>query len=60
MKVNRLPSFFLGLVIYFCLTPIPVFGTILAFVFMLLGLGAGVLSQGKRGIFNVHAHETQK
>lgn len=60
MKASRLPSFFLGLVIYFCLTPIPVFGTILAFAFMLLGLGAGVLSQGKRGIFNVQASEAQK
>ncbi len=54
MKANRLPSFFLGLIVYFCLTPIPVFGTILAFAFMLLGLGAGVLSQGRRGIFNRH------
>lgn len=60
MRANRLPSFFLGLVIYFCLTPIPVFGTILAFVFMLLGLGAGVLSQGKRGIFNIQTSEAQK
>jgi hypothetical protein len=55
MKANRLPSFFLGLVIYFCLTFVPIFGTILAFAFMLLGLGAGVLSQGKRGIFNFQA-----
>jgi cytoskeletal protein CcmA (bactofilin family) len=60
MKVNRMPSFFLGLIVYFCLTPIPVFGTILAFLFMLLGLGAGVLSQGKRGIFNVQTPETTK
>lgn len=60
MKVNRLPSFFLGLVVYFCLTPIPIFGTILAFVFMLLGLGAGVLSQGRRGIFNVQSSEATK
>ena len=60
MRTNRLPSFFLGLVIYFCLTAIPVFGTILAFVFMLLGLGAGVLSQGKRGIFNIQTPEAQK
>jgi cytoskeletal protein CcmA (bactofilin family) len=59
MKVNRLPSFFLGLVVYFCLTFIPVFGTILSFVFMLLGLGAGVLSQGKRSIVNVQTAETR-
>ena len=51
MKINRLPSFFLGLVVYFCLTPIPIFGTILTFAFMLLGLGAGVLSQTRRSIF---------
>jgi hypothetical protein len=60
MKANRFPSYFLGLIIYFCLTPIPIFGTILTFAFMLLGLGAGVLSQGKRGIFNVQTHETSK
>jgi hypothetical protein len=62
MKTSRLPSFFLGLVVYFCLTFIPIFGTILAFAFMLLGLGAGVLSQGKRGIFNVQtpSHEGSK
>ena len=35
MKTNGLPSFFLGLVVYFCLTPIPIFGTILTFAFML-------------------------
>jgi hypothetical protein len=56
MKGNRLPSFFLGLVIYFFLVAIPIFGTILSFVFMLLGLGAGVLSQGKRGIFNINTN----
>jgi hypothetical protein len=52
MKANRLPSYFLGLVIYFCLIPIPIFGTLLAFTCMLFGLGAGVLSQGRRSIFN--------
>jgi cytoskeletal protein CcmA (bactofilin family) len=59
MKVNRLPSFFLGLVVYFCLVAIPIFGTVLSFACVLLGLGAGVLSQGRRGIFNVQGTEKQ-
>jgi cytoskeletal protein CcmA (bactofilin family) len=50
-KANRLPGFFCGLLLYFCLTAIPVAGTMLAFISMLLGLGAGVLSQAKRSIF---------
>ena len=58
MKINRLPSFFLGLVVYFCLTPIPIFGTILTFAFMLLGLGAGVLSQTRRSIFQTGNSKT--
>ena len=52
MKANRFPAFFLGLIIYFGVTAIPVFGTIVAFMAMLFGLGAGVLSQTKRGFFN--------
>jgi cytoskeletal protein CcmA (bactofilin family)/uncharacterized membrane protein len=60
MKTSRVPSFLLGLIVYFCLTAIPVFGTILAFAFMLLGLGAGVLSQGRRSIFDVQTHEATK
>ncbi len=49
MKPNQLPSFSLGLIVYFCLMPIPYLGTILALVFMLLGLGASILAQGRRG-----------
>ncbi len=48
---NRLPGFFLGTLLYFGLTAIPIFGTIVAFAAMLFGLGAGILAQTKRGIF---------
>ncbi len=50
-KHNRMPAFFCGTILYFCLTAIPVFGMLMAFVAMLLGLGGGVLAQTKRGIF---------
>jgi len=50
-KHNGMPAFFCGTIIYFILTAIPVFGTIVAFAAMLFGLGAGVLAQAKRGIF---------
>ncbi|MBS0604974.1 MAG: hypothetical protein JSS60_08080 [Verrucomicrobia bacterium] len=50
-KHNRLPGFFCGMIIYFGLAAIPIFGTIVAFAAMLFGLGAGVLAQTKRGIF---------
>ncbi len=59
-KINRLFAYFLALVVYFCLTPIPIFGTILAFAFMLLGVGAGVLSQTRKSIFNVQKHGRSK
>jgi cytoskeletal protein CcmA (bactofilin family)/uncharacterized membrane protein len=52
MKANRMPAFLSGMIVYFCLTAIPIFGTVLAFVFMLFGLGAGVLAQYKRSFFN--------
>jgi hypothetical protein len=53
LKPNRLPLFFCGTVLYFCLTVIPVFGLIVAFAAMLFGLGAGVLAQTRRGgLFN--------
>lgn len=52
LKTNRLPSFFLGTIFYFILTLIPIIGTIIAFAAMLFGLGAGILAQGKRGIFS--------
>lgn len=48
-KRNRMPGFFCGTLLYFCLTAIPIFGTILSFVAMLLGLGSGILAQTKRG-----------
>lgn len=51
-KCNRGPSFFCGTVVYFCLTAIPIFGILLAFAFMLFGLGAGVLAQRRKGIFS--------
>ena len=48
LRTNRTPILCLGLLLYFLLTAIPVFGTILALVSMLFGLGAGVLAQAKR------------
>ncbi len=45
LKPNRLPLLFLGLLAYFCLSLIPVFGTLLAVLAMLFGLGAGVMAQ---------------
>lgn len=55
LKASRLPIFFLGLIVYFGLTAIPIFGTILAFVAMLFGLGAGVLAQYKRSFFHMNS-----
>ncbi len=51
LKPNRLPVLFCGMVVYFFLTAIPIFGTMLAILAMLFGLGAGVVAQTKRGIF---------
>lgn len=48
VRANRLSTFFLGLLIYFGLTAIPIFGTIVAVIAMLFGVGAGVLGQAKR------------
>jgi hypothetical protein len=59
LKHNRLPSFFCGLLIYFALTLIPVFGTIVAFAAMLFGLGGGVLAQAKRGVFTGVRYKVQ-
>lgn len=50
LKPNRFSTLCLGLLIYFCLTIIPVFGTILSLLTMLFGLGAGILAQAKRGL----------
>jgi cytoskeletal protein CcmA (bactofilin family) len=52
LRPNRLPTFFLGTVIYFCLAAIPIFGYIIAFAAMLFGLGAGALAQTRRGLFS--------
>jgi hypothetical protein len=49
-KPNRLLGLFYGMVVYFALAAIPIFGFFVAFAAMLFGLGAGVLAQGKRGI----------
>jgi hypothetical protein len=51
MRHSRLPSFFLGTLLYFCLAAIPIFGTIVTWAAMLFGLGAGVLAQAKQGVF---------
>jgi cytoskeletal protein CcmA (bactofilin family) len=48
MRANRLPSLSIGLVLYYCLTAIPVFGKLLAFAAMLFGLGAAVNAQAKK------------
>ena len=50
LRPNHMPILTLGLLFYFSLTLIPIFGTILALATMLFGLGAGVLAQTKRGI----------
>jgi len=49
-KHNSLVGFFCGTIIYFMLVAIPVFGFFVAFFSMLLGLGAGLVAQSKRGI----------
>lgn len=51
LKPYTLSLFFCGSLLYFALTSIPVFGTMVAVAAMLFGLGAGVLAQGKRGRF---------
>ena len=47
LKVWKVPTYSLGLLIYFFLTLIPYFGTGMAFVALLFGLGSVVVSQGK-------------
>ena len=51
MKAGRLSTFCSGQVCYFALTAIPIFGLLIAFAAMLFGLGAGVLAQTKRSLF---------
>ncbi len=45
---NRVPTLLLGLIVYFSLTSIPYVGIVLATLAMLIGLGAGILSQTRR------------
>lgn len=52
-KSSRGPVLFSGLVIYFLLISIPVFGTLISFSAMVFGLGAGLLSQEKKGFLNI-------
>ena len=52
LKRSHIPNFCCGLILYFILTLIPIFGTLLAITSMLFGLGAGILAQGKRGLLN--------
>ncbi len=56
-KQNRLVRYFCGTVLYFGLTAIPIFGTIVAFTAMLFGLGAGILAQARHGLFNPSSPE---
>ncbi|HEY2809783.1 MAG TPA: polymer-forming cytoskeletal protein [Rhabdochlamydiaceae bacterium] len=52
LKPNRIPLLSAGLIVYFLLTLIPIFGTLLAVAAMLFGLGAGVIAQTKRGVLS--------
>lgn len=52
LKPNHIPSLCLGLLVYFCLTAIPIFGVLVAIISMLFGLGAGVIAQARRGILH--------
>jgi hypothetical protein len=48
---GRLPGLFCGLILYFAVTWIPIFGTLVAIVAMLFGVGCAALAQTRRGIF---------
>jgi len=48
LKKNALTSYTLGLVLYFLITSIPIFGFIVAFVAMVFGLGAIPLAKSNR------------
>jgi cytoskeletal protein CcmA (bactofilin family) len=52
LKANRLSTYFLGVVLYFLLTPIPFFGFLLSWVAMIFGMGAGLLAQPKSHLFS--------
>jgi cytoskeletal protein CcmA (bactofilin family) len=54
MKMHRMRGFFCGLVVYFILTAIPIFGLVVSVIAMLFGLGAGVLAQRtKHGLIHM-------
>lgn len=50
-KKNKIPTLLCGQIIYYILTTIPFLGFFIAFFSMLFGLGAAVLAQTKRGVF---------
>lgn len=52
LKAWKIPTYSLGLFIYFLLTLIPYFGPLMAFAALLFGLGSVVLTQGK----HLHPH----
>ncbi len=45
LKLKPFATLFVGLVAYFCLTAIPIFGTIVALLAMLFGVGAAVIGR---------------
>jgi cytoskeletal protein CcmA (bactofilin family) len=47
-KPNRLSTFCLGLILYFLITSIPFYGSLLAFIALIFGLGAAALSRTQR------------
>jgi cytoskeletal protein CcmA (bactofilin family) len=55
LQPNKMPSFTLGLIIYFGLTAIPILGTIIAFLFLIFGLGAVSLGRGYAKPLKPHA-----
>ncbi len=56
LKAWKIPTYSLGLFIYFPLSLIPYFGPIMAFVALLFGLGSVVVSQGR----HIHPHPHPK
>ncbi len=55
LKPNKLPTFCIGLVLYFLIAAIPFFGTIFAFACMVFGLGGAALSRTHK-----HPHRPEK
>jgi hypothetical protein len=51
LQRSHLLSFFLGVILYFMITSIPVVGPAIAIAALLLGLGAGVVAQTKGPLF---------